>query len=75
MKIKCIAIDDEPPAILQMEEYISRVPFLELLHTFDNGINAIEFLKENIVIKGYYSAGENSRVILHFNSMRTAYGY
>lgn len=49
MKIKCIAIDDEPPALLQMEEYISRVPFLELLHTFDNGISAIEFLKENEV--------------------------
>ncbi len=47
MKIRCIAIDDEPPALAQMEEYISRVPFLELIHTFDNGINAIEFLKEN----------------------------
>ena len=47
MKIRCITIDDEPPAIAQMEEYISRVPFLELIHTFDNGISAIEFLKEN----------------------------
>ena len=47
MKIRCIAIDDEPPALVQMEEYISRVPFLELINTFDNGISAIEFLKEN----------------------------
>lgn len=46
MKIRCIAIDDEPPALVQMEEFISRVPFLELIHTFDNGISAIEFLKE-----------------------------
>lgn len=49
MKIRCIAIDDEPPALIQMEEYISRVPFLELAETFDNGISAIEFLKENEV--------------------------
>lgn len=49
MKIKCIAIDDEPPALTQMEEYISRVPFLELLNSFDNGMSALEFLKENEV--------------------------
>ena len=49
MKIRCIAIDDEPPAIHQMEEYIKRVPFLDLISTFDNGISAIEFLKENEV--------------------------
>jgi two-component system, LytTR family, response regulator len=49
MKIKCIAIDDEPPALAQMEEYISRVPFLELLSSFDNGMSALEFLKENEV--------------------------
>jgi DNA-binding LytR/AlgR family response regulator len=47
MKIRCIAIDDEPPALVQMEEYISRVPFLELINKFDNGISALEFLKEN----------------------------
>ena len=49
MKIRCKAIDDEPPALHQMEEYISRVPFLELIKTFDNGISALEFLKENEV--------------------------
>ena len=49
MRIRCIAIDDEPPALHQMKEYISRVPFLDLVHTFDNGISAIEFLKENEV--------------------------
>jgi two-component system, LytTR family, response regulator len=49
MKIRCIAIDDEPPALNQMEEFISRVPFLELLSSFDNGMSALEFLKENEV--------------------------
>jgi two-component system, LytTR family, response regulator len=49
MKIKCIAIDDEPPALMQMEDFISKVPFLELLKTFDNGIDSLEFLKSNEV--------------------------
>lgn len=47
MKIKCIAIDDEPPALMQMEDYISKVPFLELMKSFDNGIESLEFLKAN----------------------------
>jgi len=49
MKINCIAVDDEPPALLQMEDYISKVPFLNLLKTFDNAIDTIEFLKSNQV--------------------------
>lgn len=49
MKIKCIAIDDEPPALMQMEDYILKVPFLELLKTFDSGLESLEFLKSNEV--------------------------
>ncbi|MGE0079014.1 MAG: LytR/AlgR family response regulator transcription factor [Bacteroidales bacterium] len=49
MKINCIVIDDELPAIEQMEEYISRVSFLELLKSFDNAIEPINFLKSNSV--------------------------
>lgn len=49
MKIRCIAVDDEPPALAQMEDYINRVPYLHLLKSFDNGIDAIEYLKENEV--------------------------
>jgi two-component system, LytTR family, response regulator len=45
MKIRCIAIDDEPPALAQMEDYVSRVPYLQLLKIFDNAFDAIEFLK------------------------------
>ncbi|HNW99630.1 MAG TPA: LytTR family DNA-binding domain-containing protein [Bacteroidales bacterium] len=47
MKIKCIAIDDEPPALMQMEDYISKIPFLELVKTFDNGLESLEFIKKN----------------------------
>jgi CheY-like chemotaxis protein len=29
--IKCLIVDDEPPAIRLIEKYLSRVPFLELV--------------------------------------------
>lgn len=49
MIINCIAIDDEPPAILQIETYINRVPYLNLLKTFYNAADCLEFLKANPV--------------------------
>ena len=49
MKIRCLAVDDEPPALAQIQEYISRVPFLELLAAFDNAFDTLEFLKSNEV--------------------------
>ncbi len=45
MKINCIIIDDEHPAIRQMEDYVQAVPFLNLLHSFDNAIEPIQFLR------------------------------
>lgn len=47
MKIRCIVIDDELPAIEQMVEYIGRVQFLECMATFDNAIDAVPWLKAN----------------------------
>ncbi|MBN1198622.1 MAG: response regulator transcription factor [Bacteroidales bacterium] len=49
MKIKCIVIDDEAPAIDQMTEYIQRIPFLECIQTFDNAIDPVTFLKSHPV--------------------------
>lgn len=49
MKINCIVIDDEFPAIEQLEEYISRIPFLNLLKSFENAIEPIDYLKTNSV--------------------------
>lgn len=49
MEIRCIVIDDELPAIKQMEAYISRVPFLKNLGSFNNAIEPISFLKSNSV--------------------------
>ena len=48
-KIKCIAIDDEPIALDIISDYIKKIPFLELLTTFRNGLQAIEFLQNNTV--------------------------
>jgi DNA-binding LytR/AlgR family response regulator len=47
MKLSCIVVDDEPLAIEQMAEYISKVPFLELKGTFQRGLDAIMYLKGN----------------------------
>jgi len=49
MKIKCIAIDDEPLALQKMHDFILRVGYLELLAEFDNALDALEFLKSNTV--------------------------
>lgn len=42
MKIKCIAIDDEPLALEQMIRYIEKTPFLDLLGTFPSALKAME---------------------------------
>lgn len=49
MKIKCIAVDDEPLALVKMRNFIARVPYLELLSDFDNPIDAINFLRHETV--------------------------
>jgi two-component system, LytTR family, response regulator len=47
MTIFCIAVDDEPLALDIIKDYISRVPFLNLVKTFKDGISAMEFLSTN----------------------------
>ena len=47
MQINCIVIDDEPLALSKLEGFISKVPELSLIRTFDNAIEAIGWLKEN----------------------------
>jgi two-component system LytT family response regulator len=44
MVIDCVVIEDEPLAMIRLKEYIQKVSFLNLLKTFDNGIEAIQFL-------------------------------
>lgn len=49
MKINCLVIDDEPLAIDKMVGYVNKIPYLNLLHTFDNAIEPLDFLKTNKV--------------------------
>ncbi len=46
MKIRCIAIDDESPALLLMREYISRIPFLQLQYTFEDAVKGQALLQQ-----------------------------
>ena len=48
-KIKCIIIEDEPLAQERVRGYISKIPNLELVGSFENGIDALFFLKSNEV--------------------------
>lgn len=47
--IKTIAIDDEPLALQLVNGYISKTPFLQLVASFDNPIDAVEYLNDNSV--------------------------
>ena len=49
MKIKCIAIDDEPLALEQIGSYVQKTPFLELIATCKNAYEALDILKEKEV--------------------------
>lgn len=47
MKLRTIAIDDEPLALRLVSDYVSKTPFLELVGAFDNPLDAVDFLSSN----------------------------
>jgi DNA-binding LytR/AlgR family response regulator len=47
MKIKCLAIDDEPLALKQIGNYIERTAFLESVTLCQSAFEAIEYLSNN----------------------------
>ena len=49
MTIKCIAIDDEPLALEQINSYIEKTPFLECVALCQSAFEAMEFLQSNEV--------------------------
>jgi two-component system LytT family response regulator len=49
MKIKCIIVDDEPPAIRILESYFEKVSFLEKVGVFNDSMKALEFLNSQSV--------------------------
>lgn len=49
MSINCIIVEDEPLAIEKLAGFIAQVPFLKLVQQFDNGIDAMGYVKTNPV--------------------------
>jgi len=49
MNLKCLIIDDEPLAIKVVENYLQQNNDTELVDTFDNAIDGLNFLKNNRV--------------------------
>ena len=49
MKITCIILEDEPLAMKRTKSYVKKTSLLELLGTFENALEALEFLKNNKV--------------------------
>ena len=47
--MKCIIIDDEPLALELLEDFISKIPFLELVASCSNGFEATNILQEQKV--------------------------
>lgn len=47
MKIKCLAIDDEPLALKQISSYIDKIPFLETVGLCQSAYEAMEYLEKN----------------------------
>ncbi len=45
IKLKCIAVDDEPLALDIIEDYISKVPFLEMVKRTENAIEALQLVQ------------------------------
>ena len=43
--LKCVIIDDEPPAIDVIAGYISKIPTLELAGTATNAVDGLELIR------------------------------
>ena len=46
MTLKCIAVDDEPLALQLLEDYIDKVPYLQLVATCSDAFEATAVLQQ-----------------------------
>lgn len=44
--MRCIIVEDEPMALLLIESYVSKTPYLELIAKFDNAFDVLHFFAE-----------------------------
>ncbi|WP_026730128.1 LytR/AlgR family response regulator transcription factor [Flavobacterium denitrificans] len=49
MKIKCVLIDDEPLAVKVLQNYFANFPDFEVVATFNNSLEALDFLNSTPV--------------------------
>ena len=49
MKIRCLAVDDEPLALSLVCRFIEQTSFLSLFGKFDNAIDALGYVNQNEV--------------------------
>lgn len=49
MKIKCVLVDDEPLAIKVLQNYFANFPEFEIVGTFNNSLEALDFVNNNPV--------------------------
>lgn len=49
MNINCIAVDDEPLALEKIRSFIRKLSHLELMATFRNAVDALDFIRNNAV--------------------------
>lgn len=49
MILNCIAVDDEPPALNLLCRFVEQTPFLKLVGSFSNAIEALRFMNDNPV--------------------------
>lgn len=49
MKIKCVLVDDEPLAIKVLQNYFTNFADFEIIGTFSNALEALEFINNNSV--------------------------
>ena len=49
MNLKCVIVDDEPLAINVIKSFVDQTKGLELLNTFSNAVESIDFIRNNTV--------------------------
>lgn len=47
--INCIIVEDEPLAMERVKNYVAKIPYLNMVASFDNGVDALVCLQTNTV--------------------------
>ncbi len=64
MTINCLIIEDEPLAMERIKSSVLKVPFLNLVACYDNGLEAISFIKSNQIDLLFLDVQKRPEVII-----------